>query len=142
MGEAEQVIQRHVDAFNAHDADADPWSEDAYLVNPGGELRGREQVLGFERNFWAAFPDVRLEIVRRIADGPMVASEGRLVGTHTGTLSTPNGDVPATGRSIDFRWMCMQEVRGEEIVFEELYFNESDFLTQLGLIEEPAAAEA
>jgi predicted ester cyclase len=142
MGEAEQVIQRHVDAFNAHDADADPWAQDAYIVNPGGELRGREQVLDFERTFWSAFPDVRLEVVRRIASGNLVASEGRLVGTHTGTLSTPNGDVPPTGRTVDFRWMCMQEVRGEEIVFEELYFNEGDMLAQLGLVGEAAAAQA
>jgi hypothetical protein len=47
MADAKQVVERHIDAFNAHQADADPWAEDAEFVAPGASMRGREDVLGF-----------------------------------------------------------------------------------------------
>jgi hypothetical protein len=64
-----------------------------------------------------------------------------LIGTHTGTLGTPAGEVPPTGRRVEIRWMAMYEVRGDELVSEHLYFDPTEFLMQLGLA--PAApAEA
>jgi hypothetical protein len=47
MTSPRQVIDRHVAAFAAKDADAEPWSSDAELVTPVGQFQGREQVLGF-----------------------------------------------------------------------------------------------
>lgn len=140
MSDPKDVVERHVTAWNAHDADADPWSQNAVLRTPdGAELVGREQVLDFERGFWTAFPDARLEIVHRIAEGDVVTSEGRLIGTHTGPLQTPDGEVAATGRGLEVGWMCIQEVRGDELMSERLYFNQLSFLGQLGLLETAVA---
>jgi hypothetical protein len=50
-------------------------------------------------------------------------TEGRLIGTHDGPLATPDGEVPATGRTLDVGWMCVQEVRGDGVISENLYFN-------------------
>jgi hypothetical protein len=47
MAKAKQIVERHVDAFNAHQPDADPWAEDAEFVAPGASMRGREDVLAF-----------------------------------------------------------------------------------------------
>jgi hypothetical protein len=47
MADPKRVIERHVAAFNARDADAEPWSDDADLVAPNGSVLGREEVLGF-----------------------------------------------------------------------------------------------
>jgi steroid delta-isomerase-like uncharacterized protein len=139
MSDPEAVVQQHIDAWNAHDADADPWSEDAVFTTPDGtELNGRDEVLGFGRSFWTAFPDSRLEVVTRIAEGNIVMTEGRLIGTHDGPLATPDGEVPATGRTLDVGWMCVQEVRGDEVISENLYFNQLQFLGQLGLLEDAA----
>ena len=52
MAKARQVVERHVEAFNAHHADADPWTEDAEFVAPGASMRGREGVLAFPGAFW------------------------------------------------------------------------------------------
>jgi hypothetical protein len=60
-------------------------------------MRGREEVLGFLGVMWDAFPDGRLETSRLLAEGSGVAAEGRFIGTHTGVMRTPEGEIPATG---------------------------------------------
>jgi hypothetical protein len=50
-----QVMERHIAAENARDFEADPWSADPEMVTLGAHLRGREQILGFNRDFWEAF---------------------------------------------------------------------------------------
>jgi predicted ester cyclase len=142
MTNPRQVIDRHVAAFGAKDADAEPWSSDAELVTPVGQFQGREQVLGFLKAYWDAFPDARLEIVRSIEDGPLTAAEGKMIGTHSGILRTPEGDVPPTGRAVEIRWMGMYEVRGEELAAEHLYFDQAEFMTQLGVMSGPPAEGA
>ena len=46
MADPKRVVERHVEAFNARDVDASPWSDDADLVAPNGSMHGREEVLG------------------------------------------------------------------------------------------------
>ena len=133
MANAKQVVERHVDAFNAHQPDADPWAEDAEFVVPGASMRGREDVLAFLGDFQEAFPDGRLELLRVLSEGSLVAAEGRFTGTHSGVFRTPTGEVPATGRHVEFRWMSAYEARGEELASEHLFFDQVELLTQLGL---------
>jgi predicted ester cyclase len=134
MTEAKQVVERHVEAFNAQQADAEPWTEDAEFVAPGASMRGREQVLAFLGAFWEAFPDGRLELSRAFGEGSVAAAEGRFIGTHSGVFRTPTAEVPATGRLVDFRWMSAYEARGDELASEHLYFDQVELLTQLGLM--------
>jgi predicted ester cyclase len=142
MANALQVIERHIAAFRAKDQDAEPWAADAELVSPGGRFEGREQVLGFLKVFWAAFPDARLEISRSIEDGELAAAEGMLIGTQTGALQTPDGEIPPTGRGVQVRWMSMYEVRGDEIASEHLYFDQVELMTQLGVMPAAPAEQA
>jgi predicted ester cyclase len=134
MASAREVIDRHVAAFGAKDADAEPWSEDAEMVTPAGRFEGRDHVLGFLKVFWDALPDARLEITRSIEDGALAAAEGMLIGTQTGALQTPDGEIPPTGRPVELRWTAMYEVRGDQLVSEHLYFDQVDFMTQLGVM--------
>jgi predicted ester cyclase len=134
MADPKRVVERHVEAFNARDADSSPWSDDADLVAPNGSMHGREEVLGFLGVFWDAFPDGRLETSALLAEGSVVAAEGRFIGTHTGVMRTPAGDVAATGRDVDLRWMSRYEVRGDELASEHLYFDQAELLGQLGLM--------
>jgi len=140
MTDAREVVERHVEAFNGRDAEADPWSEEADLIAPGASMRGREEVLGFIAAFWDAFPDGRLELSRVFAERSVAAAEGRFIGTHTGVLHTPVGDVPATSRHVEFRWMSSYDVRGDELASEHLYFDQVELLGQLGLMPTSAAS--
>jgi predicted ester cyclase len=134
MADSKRVVERHIAAFNGRQADADPWGEEAEFVAPGASMRGRDNVLGFLGVFWDAFPDGRLEIVRMFAEGSVAAAEGRFIGRHTGVMRTPTGDVAATGRQVEFRWMSSYEVQGDELVSEHLYFDQQELLAQLGLL--------
>jgi predicted ester cyclase len=142
MREPKQVYQRHLAAFNAKDADAEPWSTDGEFVAPGAQLRGRDEVLGFLRMFWEAFPDAHNDVSRLIAEGPRVVAEGRFTGTHTGTLRTPQGEIPPTERRVEFRWSATCEAHRDELVSEHLYFDQLDLLTQLGVMSAAPAGAA
>lgn len=134
MAETADVVQQHITAFNARDTEADPWSADAEMIAPGASLKGRAEVLGFLGVFQEAFPDGRLEIRKLLVDGTAAAVEGTFIGTHNGILHSPAGDVPPTGKPVEFRWAAAYETGGSELLSEHLYFDQLDFLAQLGLL--------
>ena len=134
MSDAKDVILTHIAAVNDRDSDADPWAADAQMVAPGAQVRGRDEVLAFLGVFHEAFPDLRLENVQVVSDGVAAAAEGSLTGTHDGVLHTPDGDVPPTGRHIDLRWAAVYATEGDTLKSEHLFFDQMDFLGQLGLL--------
>jgi predicted ester cyclase len=136
MAGSRDIITRHIEAFNAHDQDAEPWAADAQMVAPGASVSGRDEVLGFLSVLQEAFPSGRLEVKQLLAEGPAAAVEGSVAGTHDGVLHTPNGDVEPTGKPVEFRWAAVYEVDGEELKSEHLFFDQMDLLGQLGLLPE------
>jgi predicted ester cyclase len=136
MPNAKEVILKHIAAVNDCDNDADPWAGDAEMTAPGAQLTGRDDILGFLGVFHEAFPDLRLEIKQLLTDGPAAAAEGTIVGTHDGVLHTPNGDVAPTGRAVELRWAAVYATDGDTLKSEHLFFDQMDFLGQLGLLPE------
>jgi predicted ester cyclase len=134
MSNAKDVILRHIDAFNGRDWDADPWAADAEFTAPVAQVSGRDEIIGFFGVFQSAFPDVRLELHQLFADGHAAAAEGTLTGTHDGVLPTPNGDIAPTGRAVQLRWAGIYATDGDTITSEHLFFDQMDFLGQLGLL--------
>ena len=134
MPSARDVILKHVDAVNGRDSDADPWAADAEMTAPGAQASGRDNVLGFIGVFQEAFSDLRLEVEEILAEGQAAAAEGMLTGTHDGVFHTPDGDVPPTGRAVQLRWAALSAIEGDTLKSEHLYFDQMDFLGQLGLL--------
>ena len=100
MADPKRVVERHVEAFNARDADAEPWSEDADFVAPNASMHGREQVLGFLGGFWDPCRDGRLETSRLLAEGSVVAAEaGSLARTPVSCARRRAMSRPRDGRS-------------------------------------------
>jgi predicted ester cyclase len=104
------------------------------LLAPGGHANGRDEVIGFLGVFQEALPDLRLEIKRLLTDGSSAAAEGTIAGTHDGVLHTPNGDVAPTGRAVELRWAAVYVTDGDTLKSEHLFFDQMDFLGQLGLL--------
>ena len=134
MASARDVILKHINAFNDRDSDADPWSADAEMTAPGAHVSGRDNVIGFIAVFQEAFPDLRLEIKQLLTDGPAAAAEGIMAGTHDGVLHTPDGDVAPTGRPLALPWAALYVTDGDTLKSEHLFFDQMDFLGQLGLL--------
>jgi steroid delta-isomerase-like uncharacterized protein len=105
------------------------------LPTPDGQpMRGCDAFKPFYRRFRTAFPDIRVEVLRTIADGELIAVHCQVTGRHGGdTLG-----IAATGRPVDFKGMAIARIRDGQIVEG---WNCFDFLTlyqQVGML--PAMA--
>jgi predicted ester cyclase len=134
------VAQRHDDAFNARDANGRMEIEapDIEVIMPGGmTLRGPEQVIEVVKLFWEALPDGKIIAQNRFAAGDSVVAEGTLRGTHRGTFRAPSGEIPPTGNSVTLRYATIKRIQGGRLVSEHLYFDQLEFLQQLGVFPTP-----
>jgi steroid delta-isomerase-like uncharacterized protein len=143
MTDPKQLATRFVEAFNAHDEKAILALEtsDSALTAPGGiDLHGGQASSGYAMAWLNAFPDARLVIRNEIISGDTIVQEFTFKGTHTATLHAPSGDIPATNRPLAGRGVQVLKVRDGLIADTQLYFDQVDVLTQLGLM--PALATA
>jgi hypothetical protein len=137
------VIERTIERWNAHDRAGTTELVDAgvEIVVPGGvRLSGRN---GWEQVYdtWTGgFPDNRIEDAVIFGGDGRAVQAARFRGTHTGTLHAPSGDIPATGRSVDIRYCVVYRLKGGLVTSLELYFDQLDMLSQLGLVPQTAAA--
>jgi steroid delta-isomerase-like uncharacterized protein len=137
MGEARDVMDRVTAAMESNDAEAAKalYARDAVAETPDeGTLRGGDAIAGWLVKFAEAFPDARFEQVNGLEVGDTAVDEGFLVGTNTGPLPMPDGGtVPATGRAIRLRACDLATVEDGAITSHRFYFDQMEFLDQLGL---------
>jgi ketosteroid isomerase-like protein len=79
---------------------------------PGGTFRGHAQ----------------------FASGNAVVAEGTLRGTHTAAFRTPQGEIPPSGNAVNLRYATVKRFRDGRLVSEHLYFDQLEFLQQLGAL--------
>lgn len=138
--EAKAVVERGMKAFNAHDMEAlaRDSAPDIEATAPGDvKLKGPQAVKEYNANFIKGFPDARIEATKIHAQGGTVIVEGIFTGTHGGTLKTPMGDVPATGRKVRGEFIQVLEVDRGLVKRNNLIYDQVQLMTQLGLT--PAA---
>jgi predicted ester cyclase len=138
--EAKTVVERGIKAFNAHDLEAVARDSAADIEGtaPGDvKLKGPQAVKEYNQTFITAFPDARTEAKNIFVQGKHVIVEGVFTGTHNGTLKTPMGDVPATGRKVKGEFVQIFEVDRGLVKRASLLFDQVQLMTQLGMA--PAA---
>jgi steroid delta-isomerase-like uncharacterized protein len=143
MSSTKEAADRHVKAFNDKDLEEFVANEstDIEFVIPGGiTLRGRDQVKEYMRLFWSAFPDMKVVATYQVIAGDTAVTEQTYSGTHTETLRTPNGDIPATGKRVQGRQVAVQRMKDGLVWSEHLYFDQMEFLGALGLLSSPSHA--
>ena len=130
MGKAADVLRAELAAASAQDVKALEafWSADCQKWVPGAYLQGADQVVAWDQALWEAFPDFQVIPTRTIEEGSAVGFHGRVTGTHQGTLRTPNGDIPATGRRVDFTIGGDCEIQDRQIVSMRLHFDRLEIL--------------
>jgi ketosteroid isomerase-like protein len=118
--------------------------DDASWTVPGAVLQGKEQLRPWLGLFWQGFTAYGHDLQRLYEDGPdRVICEGVWSGRNDGPLAMPDGsEVPPTGREASFRFAIVVSRRPGAQVADEvrLYFDQLEFLAQLGLVPDPAAA--
>lgn len=143
MGEARKIAGEFVDAFNAHDEDrVRALSADNAIIEAPGEIRleGQEAATAYAMNWLNAFSDARVTVQTEIADGEWVAQRFTFEGTHDGTLNSPAGEIPPTNRRLTGRGVQLLRIEGDAVAETQLYFDQVQVMTQLGLMPELAQA--
>jgi steroid delta-isomerase-like uncharacterized protein len=122
-------------AFNARDLDALAalWAEDMTYLGPDGEMvTGKDHSVEREKALWAGVPDIQVELTCFAADGDNGVMQGRMTGTHTGTLSTADGTFPPSGRPLSIEFVALFTFKDGLAASERVYYDRVQLAAQLG----------
>lgn len=135
--DTQTLIRTLIGAFNDHDgrAFAACYAPDANVIDPQypEPLVGTEAIVADVEAWFASFPDIVGRVERSVAAGRDVAIAYRMEGTHGGPLAMPDGELAATGASIELAVATIGRVDGEgRIVEERRYYDLAGVMAQLG----------
>lgn len=139
MGQAREIMDSVTRAVMAGDRDAlrELYAADAVGVTPDvGRIVGRDAIADYLIEFRQAFPDMTFEMVAALETGDIAIDEAYLSATHTGALSTPDGEIAPTGKSVRLRECDVLVARDGRAVEHRFYFDQLELLTQLGLSDQ------
>jgi ketosteroid isomerase-like protein len=146
MGEAREAMDRVTEAAFNNDEEGMKaiYAPEAIAETPDqGTIKGQDGIVAWFSQFTTAFPDGKFQSAHKHETGDTAIDEGWLVATHTGPLDLPDGtSIPPTGNSIRVRGCDVVTVEGGRIVSHRFYFDQLDFLGQLGLMEGMEAGAA
>jgi steroid delta-isomerase-like uncharacterized protein len=131
-----KTAQALIDGLNAHDLKgwAASLAEDFVGEYPGARGLKQEQAAMYNQAFVVAFPDLRFDVHRIIANGDTVVIHWTGSGTMTGPLATLSGQtIPPTGKIGKISGVFLVQVKDGRITKEQTYWDQMELLAQLGL---------
>ena len=111
------------------------------IVGSGDTFEGADGSRAYNTMWADGFPDGTVTVDRVIASGDHVVVEFTGRGTHTGTLVTSMGDIPATGRSLTLQLCDVMEFKDGKVRSQTTYFDSGSMMAQLGLGAEQQASQ-
>jgi steroid delta-isomerase-like uncharacterized protein len=145
MAENADLARRMHELWNERNFDemAEATAPDAVItiVGSGDTFEGVEGGRAFATMWADGFPDAKVTVDRVIESGDYVVVEYTGRGTHTGTLATSMGEIPATGRSLTLQLCDVIEIRDGKMRSQHTYFDTGSMMAQLGLGAEQAASQ-
>ncbi|MBV8993944.1 MAG: nuclear transport factor 2 family protein [Pseudonocardiales bacterium] len=143
MGNVRSLQEDQIRTWNDHDEASwvNLFRPEATFSAPGGiHGSGTEMARTFYHIWQDAFPDNRLKTLQIIDGDHAVVLEGVFEGTHTAPLNAPGGLIPATGRRVAIPLASVLRVAGDRFTSIAVYFDQMEFLTQLGLAQAPTTS--
>jgi steroid delta-isomerase-like uncharacterized protein len=133
-----EVATRLLEAFNAADWEgfrAGVADDVVYLeAGTGRRIEGADAYLELCRGWREALSDVRGTVRRSLEGGDVSALEVHWEGTHDGPLQTPEGVIPATGRSVGIEATLWTEVRDGAVVEVHHHLDVMALMAQIGAL--------
>lgn len=111
------------------------------IVASGDTFEGVEGSRRYNSMWVDAFPDGKVTVDRVIASGDDVVVEFTGRGTHTGTLVTSMGEIPATGRSVTLQFCDVMQFKNGKVQEQRSYFDTGSMMAQLGLAADQTASQ-
>jgi steroid delta-isomerase-like uncharacterized protein len=144
MADNAEIVRQTYGAWNNRDFDFMSQHSAAdftlTMVGSGSAYHGAEGARQYAAAWAEAFPDGRITVDNVISEGNYVVVEFTGRGTHTGTLVTPAGEIPPTGRSATLHFLDVHEFDGDLIRAQRTYFDTGSLIAQLGVPQAPASA--
>jgi steroid delta-isomerase-like uncharacterized protein len=144
MTDNEGLARKLYEAWNERnfDAIAEATAPDGTLtvVGSGDSFEGPDGSRAYNTMWADGFPDGAVTVDRLIASGDHVVVEYTGRGTHTGTLRTSMGEIPATGRSMTLELCDVIEFKDGKVQNQRSYFDTGSMMAQLGLSSESSAS--
>jgi steroid delta-isomerase-like uncharacterized protein len=145
MADNADLARRLHEAWNERNFDeiAEATASDATItiVGSGDTFEGVEGSRDYNRMWADGFPDGKVTIDRVVASGDYAVVEFTGRGTHTGTLVTSMGDIPATGRSLTLQLCDVMEFKNGKVQSQRTYFDTGSMMAQLGLGADQTASQ-
>lgn len=104
-------------------------------VATGEVYRGPAGARQFMERWVKAFTDAKIDIQRIVATDEVVVGEFIGRGTHSGTLESPAGAIPATNRKVELACCEVATVENGKIRSGSTYYDTATMLHQLGVTE-------
>src|SRR5258706_2250083 len=140
--EKERMQQFYDKVINAHNADmVDSFcTADFVDHNPdqGHTGKGIDDMKATFKDFFAAFPDVRMTSDFMIAEGDMVMAHVTMTGTNTGAM----GKMPATNKPFSVEGIDVIKIKDGKASERWGFFDSMKMMTQLAMMPEPGAPPA
>ncbi len=95
------------------------------------EMSG-EDVIGAMQGWKTAMPDATGTVSNTVETSDQVIQEVTWTGTHTGPMLTPDGEIPASGKSQATPGVMVFEYEGDQLKEFRNYFDLLTFLQQIG----------
>jgi len=83
------------------------------------------------------YPDFTVIIEETIFKDDKIVSKFKVTATNTGPLNTPFGELPPTGKKIQFLGVTIMHIVDGKIIEDCIYFNQASVLQQLGFTFTP-----
>jgi predicted ester cyclase len=137
VGQAREAVEKFFELFAAGKiVDAtELFDPSCITLMPTGALT-QAQHEGMGRAFKAGLPDCYMAVDQIVESGDEIVVLGHFKGTHTGDLQSPDGTIPASGRTLNLRFMDYFKVVAGRIVDHQTIFDQKEMLTQLGAMRE------
>ena len=131
------IADKLIEVFNSQDAAAlaQLYTEDQVTICSGvpEPVRGRKAKEEFVGGFFTAFPDLNMEPTSVLFADNHIIFEVIMRGTNDGPLE---GEIPPTGRSVEFKLIFVTRVSDEGLIEEDrTYYDTAEFMEQLGFME-------
>ncbi len=143
MGQALDLAEQWWKAVESGDTDAamELASPDCEITMPGVGTIDREtmqtQVLP---GYHSGFPGFRHEVLDVVDAGDRAVLRLRVTMEHTGPFPTPQGDIPATGRTVVLESCDVVTASNGALTSWHTYFDQLSMLGQLGLLPTPTTS--
>ncbi len=133
MGQARDAAEKFFALFAAGKiSDAtELFDPSCITLMPTGALTQTEHE-GMGHAFKAALPDSYMAVDKFVESKNEVVVLGHFRGTHAGDLQSPGGTIPASGKTLNLRFMDYFKVDGDKIIDHQTIFDQVEMLSQLG----------